>query len=59
VCKKFKITRDLNKKLANKITGLWIEDRGIKIKPAQVKQGKRIGVNYAGRWKDKPWRFFI
>lgn len=30
-----------------------------KINPGQIGRGKRVGVNYAGRWKDKPWRFYL
>jgi len=29
------------------------------IPDAQVRQGPRIGVNYAGEWADKPYRFWI
>jgi DNA-3-methyladenine glycosylase len=25
----------------------------------KIVQAKRIGVDYAGEWKDKPWRFYI
>ncbi len=35
---------------------IWIEDTGDK--PA-YKTGKRIGIDYAGEWKDKEWRFMI
>jgi len=35
---------------------LWLINDGI-IPPINV--GKRIGVEYAGTWKDKDWRFFI
>ena len=59
VCKKFRIDRSFNKKPADKATGLWIEDRGVKIKKNQVKKGKRIGVDYAGAWKHKLWRFYL
>ena len=55
----FKIDKGFNNKLADRKTGLWIEDRGIKIKPRQIKRGKRIGVGYAGRWENKLWRFFL
>jgi len=34
---------------------LWIEE-GKKVE--RIGQGKRIGVHYAGEWKEKPWRFF-
>lgn len=38
----------------------WLEDRGVKIKPAQIKKGPRIGIDYAGPvWAKKPWRFWI
>jgi len=34
---------------------IWMEDDGFK-PPYQT--GTRIGVDYAGEWKDKLWRFF-
>jgi DNA-3-methyladenine glycosylase len=37
-------------------SGLWIEDRGLD--PAPVRAAPRIGVDYAGAWSRKPWRFF-
>jgi DNA-3-methyladenine glycosylase len=36
---------------------IWIEDRGIKVPPREVKRTPRIGVDYAGAWALKPWRF--
>lgn len=55
-----KINKKFNGKLANKKTGLWIEDRGVKIGKAQIARGKRIGVDYAGKvWANKPYRFLI
>jgi DNA-3-methyladenine glycosylase len=35
---------------------IWIDDDGFR---PSYQTGKRIGVNYAGDWKDKPWRFFV
>ncbi|MDR1672159.1 MAG: DNA-3-methyladenine glycosylase [Bacteroidales bacterium] len=35
---------------------IWAEDDGLR--PA-FRSGKRIGVDYAGEWRDKPWRFFV
>ena len=55
----FGVDKALNKKPANKRAGLWVEDRGIKISQSQIARGKRIGVDYAGKWKNKPWRFYI
>ena len=34
---------------------IWVEDDGYR-PPYQT--GARIGIDYAGEWKDKPWRFF-
>ncbi len=38
---------------------LYIEDRGIKISRNQIAKAKRIGVDYAGIWKDKLLRFYL
>jgi len=35
---------------------IWIEDDGF---IPQYKTGTRIGVDYAGEWKYKPWRYTI
>ena len=36
---------------------IWIENRGIVPPPHEVKRTPRIGVDYAGAWALKPWRF--
>lgn len=38
---------------------LYLEDRGIVVKPRNIQKGPRVGVDYAGEWKDKPWRFML
>ncbi len=38
-------------------TTLWIEDRSLD--PGTVASSPRIGVDYAGDYRDKPWRFFV
>lgn len=35
------------------------EDRGLRLKKSQIITAKRIGIDYAGKWKEKPWRFYI
>ena len=37
-------------------TTIWIEDR--KLDPGPILTSPRVGVDYAGEYKDKPWRFF-
>ena len=56
LCKAFAVDRTLN---GDDLCGsvIYIEDRGEKI--ARVVTTPRIGVDYAGAWKRKPWRFFI
>ncbi len=36
---------------------IWIEDRGVVPPNREVKRTPRIGVDYAGAWALKPWRF--
>lgn len=59
VTKFFKIDGRLNGKPANRKTGLWIEDRGVRIPPRLVRRSPRIGVEYAGPWREKVWRFYL
>jgi len=58
LCRYLKIDKKLN---GIDLTGniLWLEDRGAKIPPNQIVKAKRIGVDYAGKWKNKKWRFYI
>ena len=59
LCRELKIDRKLNAVDLIKSNLLWIEDGEIKIKKSQIKKAKRIGVGYAGKWKDKLWRFYL
>ena len=59
LCKILKIDRKFNGLKLGKKSGLWIEDRGIKIKKSQIIKSKRIGVDYAVHCKDYLWRFSI
>jgi DNA-3-methyladenine glycosylase len=38
-------------------TVLWIEDRSLEA--GNILTSPRVGVDYAGEFKDKPWRFFV
>ena len=58
--KKLGITRRLNGKHTTQASGLWIEDRGVQVRPKDVKKSPRIGVNYAGSvWSKKPYRLIL
>lgn len=58
LCRALAVDRELNG--TDSITGnkLWIEDAPA-VSSALVRNSGRIGVEYAGAWKRKPWRFFL
>lgn len=58
LCKEFKIDKKLNGWSLTIGKKLWIE-KGENIKPSQIKKSKRVGVDYAGTWKDRLLRFYI
>ncbi len=52
----FKIDKRFNGRAAARKTGLWIEDRGVKIKGSQIIKNRRVGVDYAGPvWAGKKY----
>lgn len=53
--KAFHIDRSLHGRVI--CDNIWFEDKGIKI--SSVKKSPRIGVDYAGLWARKPWRFYV
>ena len=58
--KKLHINRALNGLPAHRTSGLWIEDRGVKVSPRKIKTAARVGVDYAGPyWARRALRFFI
>lgn len=38
---------------------LWIEDHGHAVRRGHVSRTARIGIDYAGTWKHKPYRFLL
>ncbi|HEX9743121.1 MAG TPA: DNA-3-methyladenine glycosylase [Nitrospiraceae bacterium] len=57
VCRFLTIDRALNRTDLTTGGALWVEDRGERVAPSLVSTGRRIGVDYAGAWARKPWRF--
>ncbi len=52
------VNRRLNGAPAAGTSGLWLEDRGVRVPRRLVRATPRIGVAYAGPvWAKKPWRF--
>ena len=56
VCRFLKIDRALNNIDITRSKDVWIENGS---SPDKIKTGKRIGVDYAGKWKNKLWRFTL
>ncbi|NKB80800.1 MAG: DNA-3-methyladenine glycosylase [Nitrospirales bacterium] len=59
VSRHLNIDRTLNAWDATLGQALWIEDRGERIPPRQIQALPRIGIDYAGTWAAKPWRFCL
>ena len=57
LCRAFQIDRRLNRIDLTTQESLWFEDRGGRVLRRQVAALPRIGVDYAGVWATKPWRF--
>jgi DNA-3-methyladenine glycosylase len=59
VCRLFEIDRRLTGLDLTEGKVLWLEDRGDRVSPRRVARSPRIGVDYAGVWALKPWRFVL
>lgn len=57
LCRELNIDRSLHRLDLTSGQQLWFEDRGERVSRAQVGAFPRIGVDYAGAWAKKPWRF--
>jgi DNA-3-methyladenine glycosylase len=57
LCRAMRIDRGLN---AADLCGraLWLERPGASATPPVIARARRIGVDYAGEWALRPWRFF-
>jgi DNA-3-methyladenine glycosylase len=57
LCRALEIDRSLNRLDMTIGRSLWFEDRGAHVPRGRVGRFPRIGVDYAGEWAQKPWRF--
>jgi DNA-3-methyladenine glycosylase len=57
--KGLRIDKRLNGLPADKPSGLWIEDRGERLRRSQILRTPRIGIDYSGPWKEKLYRFVL
>lgn len=60
LCRYFKLDKSFYGEDVVNSPRIWLEDRGEKVKPAQMAKGPRIGIDYAGPfWSKIKWRFWI
>ena len=57
LCRAMRIDRSLNRADLTIGESIWFEDRRVSVKKGDVGAHPRIGVDYAGEWAKKPWRF--
>lgn len=57
VCRLFQIDRSLNGTDLTRGRELWVEDSTAVVRGRDIAALPRIGVDYAGEWAAKPWRF--
>ena len=57
ICRELGIDRSLHRLDLTHGSQLWFEDRDERVSRKQVGTFPRIGVDYAGAWAKKPWRF--
>lgn len=59
LCRWLKLDKTFDEEDLVRSKKFWLEDRGEEIKKSQIITTKRIGIDYAGIWAEKSWRFFL
>ena len=60
LCRYLKLDKSFYAEDLNKSKRIWLEDRGVRVRPSQILATKRIGIDYAGPyWAKRKWRFLI
>jgi len=57
LCRALAIDRSLNRVDMTAGDKLWFENRGVRVPRNRIRAFPRIGVDYAGSYANKPWRF--
>lgn len=57
ICRELYIDRSLHRVDLTSGQQIWFEDRGTRVPKQRIGTFPRIGVDYAGAWAKKPWRF--
>lgn len=59
LCNWLKLNKSFDGEDLTKSKRIWVEDWGERIKKQQIVATTRVGIEYAGQWAKKPWRFYI
>ena len=60
VCSYLKLDKSFNCEDLTKSKRIWLENRGLRIKPSQIIATKRVGIDYARPyWSRRKWRFVL
>lgn len=60
LCRYLKLDKSFYAEDLTKSKRIWLEDRGVKVRPSQILATKRIGIDYAGPyWAKRKWRFLL
>lgn len=60
LCRWMKLDKSFYGEDLTRSARLWVEDRGVRVRPRDISAVSRIGIDYAGNhWARKPWRFYI
>ncbi len=59
ICRYFEIDKKLNSTNVSASKEIWLEDRKTEIPPSKIAKTKRVNIDYAGKYKDKLWRFVL
>lgn len=59
ITSRLRIDKSMNGKPATGASGLWFEERTIKIAAKRIQSTPRIGVDYSGDWAQAPYRFVL
>ena len=59
LCRWLKLNKSFDGEDLTKSKRIWLAEEGEKTKKRQIVAARRIGIDYAGEWSKKPWRFYI
>lgn len=59
LCQYLKVDKSFYGEDLAKSKKIWLENDGGRIKKDEIVAAERIGIDYAGEWARKPWRFYL